>query len=221
MFGALGGNRKKPARTQRRLALAAASVAAGAARAACGADRQDADAIDGAFPVEVSAAEFQERQRASKALELRLAVENAGDATLPNLAVSMFVDEQAGDAFSIRLDDPALADPARPVWILEEKYPQVDGEPVPAGLSGATTAEANTFAFGPLEPGEAREMVWLLTPVRGGAFVLDYEIAAGLEGPALAVTEAGAPLSGEFEVRIAEKPAKDRVNDKGKVVTGK
>lgn len=219
MFGVLGGNRKKPTRAQRRLVLAVASAVGGVALAACGGDRQDADSIAGAFPVEVTEAEFQARQRASTALELRLGVENVGEETLPNLAVSMFVDGEAGDAFSLRLDDPALADPDRPVWILEEKYPQVEGEPVPSGLSGATTAEANTFAFGPLQPREAREMVWLLTPVRGGAFVLNYEIAAGLQGPALAVTEAGAPVSGEFEVRIAEKPAKDRVNDKGKVVT--
>ena len=216
MFAALGGNRKRPTRTQRLTAVAA--FASAVALAACGGERQDANAIEGAFPVEVVRAELAERERASEATELTLGVVNVGDATLPDLAVSLFVDEEAADAFSIRLDDPSLADPDRPVWILEEKYPQLAGEPLPSGLSEATTAEANTFAFGPLAPGDEKEMIWLLTPVRGGSYVLNYEVAAGLQGPATAVTETGAEVSGEFPVRIAEKPKKERVNARGKVV---
>ena len=73
--------------------------------------------------------------------------------------------------------------------------------------------------FSPLEPGETKEMIWLLPPVRGGAYVLNYEVAAGLQGPAAAVTESGASVSGEFPVRISERPAKERVNDRGRVVT--
>ena len=218
MFAALGGNRDRPIRTPRRAGAALATLAGALALAACGGDRQDAGAVEGVFPIDVTEASFPVRQRASKAPELKLAVRNAGNETLPNLAVSMFVDEEAGDAFSIRLDDPTLADPDRPVWILEEKYPQVLGEPLPSGLSGATTAEANTFAFGPLEPGERREMVWLLTPVRGGSYVLNYEIDAGLQGPAPAATQSGAQVGGEWPVRISERPTKQRVDGRGKVV---
>lgn len=200
------------------MALAVVAIAGATALVACGGERQDANAVEGEFPVEVTQVELPQRERASEATELRLEVQNVGNETMPDLAVSLFVDEEAGDAFSIRLDDPALADPDRPVWILEEKYPQIVGDAPPSRGSGATTAEANTFAFGPLDPGEIREMVWLLTPVRGGTYVLNYEIAAGLQGPATAVTENGANASGELQVRISEKPKKERVNARGKVV---
>ncbi len=218
MFAALGGNRTRPTRNATRLLPPIAAAACALAVAACGGERQDAGAVEGEFPVAVTIAELPERERATQAIELRLGVENLGSESLPDLAVSLFVDEEAGDAFSIRLDERTLVDRDRPVWILEEKYPQLVGEPPPSGLSGATTAEANTFAFGPLDPGEIKEMIWLLTPVRGGTFVLNYEIAAGLQGPARAVTETGADASGRLPVRISEQPRKDRVNGSGRVV---
>ncbi|MGI9557072.1 MAG: hypothetical protein ACR2N5_03930, partial [Solirubrobacterales bacterium] len=201
MFDPLGGTRTSPVRDPRRLALAVLAVAGAFAIAACGADRQDADAEEGEFPVEV-AVELPEVQHASEATDLLMGIENVGDETLPDVAVSLFVDEEAGDAFSIRVDDPRLADQDRPVWILAEAYPRAVGvtqetltstpfshirERVPQ-LTGATSAEANTFTFGALEPGELIEIAGNRTPVRAGGFVLNYEVAAGLQGPAEAVT---------------------------------
>jgi hypothetical protein len=183
--------------------------------AACGGgERQDAGETAGEFPVEIVAAEFPLRQRLAEAIDLVLEVENSGSKTLPDLAVTVFVDGGASRPFSIREEERELADPNRPAWILESTYPRLAGEPVPSGGSGATTAETNTFAFGPLEPGQIAEMVWRLTPVRGGAYTLSYEIAAGPQGRA----EASGEASGTFVATISSRPQKQRVDGQGTVV---
>lgn len=189
--------------------------------AACGGggERQDADEPEGDYPVEVTEAKFPNRQRLAKTTNLRLGVENAGTETIPDLAVAIFIDDGASGSFNIRLDQPGLANPNRPVWVLEDKYPQVAGEPPPRGSSAGTVAQTNTFAFGPLEPGEEREMVWKVTPVRGGTYTVNYEIAAGLQGNARAVTIDDSEPSGEFVVTISTKPPRARVDDEGQVET--
>jgi hypothetical protein len=61
-------------------------------------------------------------------------------------------------------------------------------------------------------------MVWRLTPVKGGTYTVNYEVAAGQQGKARAVTEDGSDVTGEFVVTISTKPPQARVNDAGKVV---
>lgn len=189
--------------------------------AACGGggERQDAGEPEGDYPVEVTEAKFPNRQRLAKTTNLRLGVENAGTETIPDLAVTIFIDDGASGSFNIRLDQPGLANPNRPVWVLEDKYPQVAGEPRPEGSSPGTVTQTNTFAFGPLEPGEEREMVWKVTPVRGGTYTVNYEVAAGLQGNARAVTTDESEPSGEFVVTISTKPPMARVDDEGEVET--
>jgi hypothetical protein len=70
---------------------------------ACGGgERQDEDEAEGEFPVEITAAEFPAKQRLAQASELVLSVENTGDETIPNLAVTIFTvadeDESVGEA---------------------------------------------------------------------------------------------------------------------------
>lgn len=189
------------------------------ALAACGGDgeRQDVDEPEGEFPVEVRDAKFPNRQRLAETTDLRLGVENTGDQTIPDLAVTIFVDEGADGPFSIRLEQPGVANPNRPVWILENKYPRIAGAPPPKGSSPATVALRNTFAFGSLDPGETREMVWKVTAVRGGTYTINYEIAAGLTGKARAVTADGSQPTGKFLVTISTKPPQATVNEEGKV----
>ena len=76
--------------------------------------------------------------------------------------------------FSVLSDQPGLAIPSRPVWILEQGFPRLAGtEPGPgppgeiAQASGAVAVQTNTFAFGPMEPDESIDMVWRVTPVQG------------------------------------------------------
>lgn len=229
---ALGETGTKAAGGRRRRTLGAALATAIAALTltACGGggERQDADEPEGDFPVEVSAAQFPNRQRLAETTDLKLAVENTGTDEIPELAVTIFVDDGTGavssgaggqGSFSIRSEQPGLANPSRPVWILENKYPRIEGEAEPLGSSPGTTAQTNTFAFGPLAAGEVREMIWRVTPVQGGTYTLNYGIAAGLHGKAKAVTADGAAPEGKFVVTISTKPPQARVDDEGKVVT--
>jgi hypothetical protein len=187
--------------------------------AACGGggERQDADEPEGEFPVDVATAKFPNRQRLAETTDLRLAVQNTGDETIPDLAVTIFIDDGAQGSFDIRLEQPGLANPNRPVWVLEDKYPRLAGERRPLGSSPGDIAATNTFAFGSLDPGDRREMIWKVTPVRGGTYTVNYEIAAGLHGKAQAVTADGSEPSGKFVVTISTKPPQARVNDEGKV----
>lgn len=205
----------------RRLALLALAVPAALALASCGSgDPQDANEPSGEFEVEVTTSEFPTKQRLAETSDLVLGIENTGDEALPELAFTIYTDDGVADgSFSIRSDQPGLANPNRPVWVLENKYPRFVGEPAPKGISGGLRAQTNTYGFGPLEPGETRDVVWRLTPVQAGTYTLSYVVEAGLDGNAKAVTAGGEQVKGEFIVTITDKPPKARVNDKGKVVT--
>jgi hypothetical protein len=202
-----------------------AVVVAALGLAACGGSEepQDADEPSGEFPTEVVDAKFPNRQRLAETTNLVLEVENTGDETIDDLAVTIFTagegSEGADGSFSVRIDNPALANPNRPVWILENKYPRIKGEPAPEGSSPGTVANTNTFAFGELPAGERMTMVWKLTPVMSGTFTVNYEVAAGLFGKAEAVTSDGTAPEGKFVVTISDKPPKARVDNAGQVET--
>jgi hypothetical protein len=61
-------------------------------------------------------------------------------------------------------------------------------------------------------------MVWNVTPVQPGTYTVHYQVAAGLQGKANAVTGDGSLPEGEFVVRISSAPPQTRVDDSGKVV---
>ena len=196
--------------------------------AACGGDkeRQDENEVAGEFPVEVTSAKFPARQRLAQTSDLILEVENAGDETIPDLAITIFTgDEKADGPFNLRSEQQGLADPNRPVWILEDDYPKVlsaeielselDAEPT----AGAETAATDTYAFGPVAPGDSVTAVWRVTPVVAGTYTVHYEVAGGIDGKAKAVTADGSPVEGEFVATISNKPPNTRVTDSGAVVT--
>lgn len=198
-----------------------------------GGETQDANEPEGEFPVEVTEAKFPTKQRLAQTSYLVLGVENTGDEEVPELAFTISTvsgeadaSEQGGadGSFKIRSDQPNLANPNRAVWILENKFPREwdaekeKPEPAPAGLSGAFRAQTNTYGFGPLPAGEERQVVWQLTAVQPGTYTVNYRVAAGLDGNAVAVTGDGGEVKGEFVVTITDKPPKATVNDAGKVV---
>lgn len=198
-------------------------AAAALALAACGSEeRQDENEPEGEFEVEVLEAKFPTRQRLAETSDLIIEVENTGEETVPQLAYTIFTDEGLADgSFSIRSDQPGLANPNRPVWVLENKYPRLAGMPRPTGLSGGLRAQTNTFSFGPLDPGESQTAIWRVTPVQSGTYTLSYIISGGLSGKAKAVTASGDEAQGEFVVTITDKPPRTRVNDKGRIVSEK
>jgi hypothetical protein len=202
--------------------------------AACGSgQRQDATEPSGNFTVEVPKASFPSHQLIAKSTNLELAIKNAGTETVPNLAVTIYTGKiKAGvkatgsgqGSFNVRLNDPSLAEPNRPVWILENDYPKV----VPPGTSakdlhalpstGANAAQTDTFQFGALQPAKSKEVVWHVTPVVAGNYTVHYDVAAGLQGTAKAVTPDGGKVRGQFHVTIASKPPETCVKG-GRVVT--
>jgi hypothetical protein len=187
----------------------AAALLCGLALAACGDERQDADAPSGRFDLDVTDASFPAEQRIAEAATLRLEVENAGDRSVPNLAVTVETEPgQAGQApvaFGQSTDDPTLAATARPVWIVDE------------GPAGGDTAYANTWAVGPLGAGQSRTVEWKVTAAKPGAYTLGWRVAPALEGD---VSLGDGRTDGEFDVTISDEPVPARVNDDGEVVRG-
>jgi hypothetical protein len=204
----------------------AAAAAVSIGLVACGdEERQDVDEPSAEFPVNVRDAKFPTNQRLAQTSDLRLAIENIGEETVPDLAVTIYTgDEKAGGPFDIRSDQPGLADPNRPVWILESDYPKLltpgldPDELDEAPSAGAEAAQTDTFSFGAVAPADAKDIVWRVTAVEPGTYTVHYEVAAGLQGKAKAVTGDGSPVEGEFVVTITDKPPQARVNDAGEVV---
>lgn len=212
---------------RRVIAAALTCSVLGLSIAACGSqERRDANEPTGNFPVRVSTATFPSRQRLADTSDLRLKIENSGKKTLPDLAITIYTgDLKAEHPFDVRSDQPGLADPNRPVWILEEDFPKLLTPQVPvsqigkAPPAGAETANTDTYAFGSVRPGDSIDALWRVTPVKAGTYTVHYEISAGLYGKAKAVTDDGSKVEGEFVVTISDKPAQTRVSDSGKVET--
>ena len=187
----------------------AAALLCTLAFAACGDERQDADAPSGRFDLDVTDASFPAEQRIAEASTLRLEVENTGDREIPNLAVTVETepaqDGQAPVAFGQSTDDPTLAASARPVWIVDE------------GPAGGDTAYTNTWAVGPLGEGESRAVEWKVTAAKAGAYKLGWRVAPALEGD---VSLGDGRTEGEFDVTIADDPVPARVGEDGEVVRG-
>ncbi len=200
-----------------------------------GGQRQDVNEPSGKFPISIVKADFPTFQRLAQTSELKLAVRNEADQLIPDLAITINTrraDETAssgggttstpgqaqsiaGGPFSVISQQPGLAIPSRPVWVLEEGYPKLAGGTAPAG---AEAAQTNTYAFGELPAGSTRSMIWKVTAVQAGDFTVSYRVAAGLQGKAIAVNTDGSVPEGEFAVRITQRPAQTRVNEAGKVV---
>src|SRR3954447_4028029 len=169
---------------------AVAVVAAGCG----GGTRQDADEPSGTFKVDVVSASFPSKQRLARQEQMVVEVRNADNRTIPNVAVTV------DPGFSVRSERTDLADPNRPVWIIDD------------GPKGGTTAYTNTWAVGALKPGDTAKFVWKVTAVRSGTHEVHYRIAAGLNGKAKAAAAGGDPPEGSFTVNISGKPAQANVD---------
>jgi hypothetical protein len=165
-----------------------------------GGERQDADEPRGTWDVEVTEAKFPTSQHIAKSETMRISVRNAGDRAVPNVAVTV-------DSFTTRSKQAGLADPNRPVWVVDD------------GPRGGTTAYTSTWALGRIEPGRTKTFEWKVTPVKAGDYRVNYRIAAGLDGKAQARLANGDRPQGTFDVSISREPAQSRVDpDTGEVV---
>jgi hypothetical protein len=222
-------------KARRRIGIGIFGVLLAAGVASCGGTRQDANEPEGNFPVSIVSADFPSKQQLAQNTNLTLAVENSGDQAIPNLAITVFTNSDATTttgtttgttgttedlptsqgSFSVRSEQEGLAIPFRPVWILEEGFPKLEGQTASAG---AQAAQTDTYAFGELPPNQTKRIVWNVTAVQAGTYTVHYRVAAGLEGKAKAVTADGSVPEGEFVVRISSAPPQTRVDDSGKVV---
>jgi hypothetical protein len=186
---------------------------AGFVVAGCGGgERQDSNEPSGTFPVDVVKATFPTQQRLAESTQLQIAVRNTGNKTVPNVAVTVESDEAnqtaASAAFAEASEQPGLADPSRPVWVLN------------VGPRGGVTAYTNTWALGQLRPNQTKTFVWHVTAVKAGIHAIKYKVAAGLDGKAKAVLAGGnEEPTGTFTINVSGKPAEARVGANGQVIT--
>ena len=165
-----------------------------------GGGRQDANEPSGFYKVQVVRAQFPTKQSLAKRSRMVIAVKNVDSKTIPNVAVTV-------KSFDKRSTQPNLADPRKPVFIVNQ------------APRGGDTAYVGTSALGPLRPGQTRVFTWDVTAVQAGPYTLHYAVAAGLNGKARAVLASGGQPTGVFQGSIRGGAPQARVNDAGKVVT--
>jgi len=185
-----------------------AALAAALLFVACGGgERQDADEPEGNFRLEVVDASFPEEQSIAERSTLTIAVRNADQKAVPNVAVTLATAPKqpggAPGAFAQLRDDPKLADPSRPVWILDR------------GPEGGETAYTNTWSLGRMDAGQTKTFEWRVTAVQAGDYTVDYRISPGLDGKAKLTGGGG---QGSFRVSIEDDPPQSRIADDGETV---
>ena len=185
-----------PALRRGALVIACAGLIAGCGG---GGTRQDANEPSGDFKVQVVRAKFPLTQSLAKRSRMVIAIKNVDTKTIPNVAVTVKSFDQAKN-------DPSLADPNRPRFIVNK------------GPAGGDTAYVGTSALGPLKPGETKTFTWDVTAVMPGKYSLKYAVAAGLNGKAKAVLASGGAPTGEFRGVVRAKAPQATVADDGKTV---
>jgi hypothetical protein len=179
-----------------------------------GGERQDADEPEGDFAVEVVSSSFPERQKLAQSSNLEITVRNAGDETVPNVAVTV-------TGLSYRATQPDLANPERPQFAVNGVPREIGGFPEAKDATplGCDSAYVDTWACGPLEPGDERTFQWKVTAVKAGPYEITWRVAAGLNGKAKAVAAAGGEAPrGTFSGTVSDEAPDVRIAADGKTV---
>lgn len=193
-------------------AFAAVLLAVGAG---CGGDEgQDANEPSGTYEVEIVKVTFPTQQRLAENAKFVLAVKNTGDEDVPNVAATIGnADPQApAEAFGEQIEQAGLADPSRPIWVIDE------GPGGGTGGVGADTAYVNTWTLGKIRPGATRTFVWQLTAVRAGTHTVTWKVGAGLSGKAKAQLANGKAPAGTVRVTVSQRVPKSTVGPDGEVL---
>ena len=206
------------------------ALAAVVTLSACGGGgpSQDANEPSGNFPVQ-AAATFPNAQRLAQHSRMVVVVHNTGSKTIPNVAVTICNvtcaypappgQGSAAGAFAADISQEGVANPSRPIWIVDTPPAPCTSPTCSQGSSGgAVTAYSNTWALGALAPGKTATFVWHVTAVQPGVHTVAWEVAAGLNGKAKAVQNGTTP-SGKITVLVRKAPAKTYVTNSGKVVS--
>ena len=191
------------------------SAAALAALAGCGGgERQDENEPEGDYKVDVVKASFPSDQKLAKRSRLVIVVRNADTERIPNIAVTM-------NGLDYRKDDAELADQRRPQFVVNGKFKNFgnieDAQALtPNGVENPTYV--NTWALGPLEPGESKRFRWDVTAVKAGPYELSYTVAAGLDGKARAVDANGEAPTGIFAGEVSDEAPQTKIAADGHTI---
>jgi hypothetical protein len=183
--------------------------------AGCGSgERQDEDEPEGDFAVDVTRASFPQKQKLAQSSNLVIAVRNAGDETVPNVALTV-------DGLDYRKEEADLADPERPQFVVNGIPREIGGFPEAKNATplGCDTAYVNTWACGPLKPGRERTFRFSVTAVKAGPYEITWRVAAGLDGKAKAVgAQGGGAPRGSFAGTVSADAPDVRIAEDGKTV---
>jgi hypothetical protein len=207
----------------------AAGVGVALAISACGGGQnQAASEPSGNFAVTVSTATFPAAQRLAQHTHLVIAVHNTGTKAIPDVAVTICNvtcaypaprgEGSSSSAFAADISQSNLANPSRPVWVIERPPGACGYSCRNGGQGAAVTAYSNTWALGRLAPGKTARFDWAVTAVKPGRHVVAWQVAAGLNGKAKAVLANGSAPHGTFAVKVKTAPAQSYVNNNGQIV---
>jgi hypothetical protein len=207
-----------------------AGVGLALALSACGGgSNQAASEPSGNFAVAVRAASFPASQHLAQHTHLVIDVHNSGNKTIPDVAVTICNvtcaypapkgQGSSSQAFSADINQSYLANPSRPLWVIDRAPGSCGYSCKNGGQGAAVTAYSNTWALGPLAPGKTARFDWAVTAVQAGHHVVAWQVAAGLNGKAKAVLANGRAPHGTFTVKVKTAPAQSYVNNNGQVVT--
>jgi hypothetical protein len=185
------------------------------ALAGCGGgERQDANEPEGDFAVEAVSASFPKKQQLAQRSQLEITLRNAGDETIPNIAVTV-------KGMNYRSTQEGLADAERPQFVVNGIPKEIGGFPEAKDATpmGCDTAYVDTWACGPLKPGRERTFRWSVTAVKAGPYDITWRASAGLDGKARAVAAGGGEAPrGSFSGTVSDKPPQTRIAEDGKTV---
>ena len=213
-----------------RTCLIVAGAGLGLALSGCGGgSNQAASEPSGNFTVNVRRATFPPSQRLAQHTHMVIAVHNAGSKAIPNVAVTICNvtcaypapkgQGSSSQAFAANINQSYVANPSRPLWIIDRAPGRCGYSCLNGGQGAAVTAYANTWALGRLAPGKTARFDWAVTAVQAGQHVVAWQVAAGLNGKAKAVLANGSAPHGTFAVQVKTAPAQSYVNNNGQIVT--
>lgn len=197
----------------------------------CGAQpSQDEDEPAGEFPVRVEEVSFPEKQKLAKDSRLQIEVRNVGDETIADISVTVDgFDEDLQDPNDPGEVDPNVADPSRPVFVVDQSPVDFLRSRIPVAESlvdrevnppyGRETAYVNTYSLGELAPKDTALFRWDLSAVKAGSYKLKYQVNVGLDGVAEAVSEGGEPLEGKIAGVVSDQsPAANVLSSDGETI---
>jgi hypothetical protein len=159
---------------------------------------------------------------------MTVAVRNDGSRNIPDVAVTVSIvnwrigaQVVRGNGFNYISPQPGLADPNRPVWIVNQGPGLQPSQKAEGNYSpgAGVTAYTNTWALGSLPPQETRTFSWDVTAMMPGQWTIGYRVAAGLNGKARAEDGSGGIPQGSFQVNISRQAPQSQVDpNTGRVI---